>query len=53
MLERINNPKEPFEFSNNANFISDYTNAKFGVGAEAIRELETAVNNEALIHALT
>ena len=39
LLERINNPKEPFEFSNNANFISDYTNAKFGVGAEAIREL--------------
>ncbi len=39
LLEKINNPKEPFEFSNNANFISDYTNARFGVGAEAIKEL--------------
>ena len=39
LLDRINNPKEPFEFSNNANFISDFTQAKFGVGAEAIREL--------------
>ena len=39
LLERINNPKEPFEFSNNANFISDFTGAKFGVGAEAIQTL--------------
>ncbi len=39
LLERINNPKEPFEFSNNASFISDYTGAKFGVGAEAIQTL--------------
>ena len=47
LLERINNPKEPFEFSNNANFISDYTNAKFGVGAEAIRELLRSLDVEA------
>ena len=47
LLERINNPKEPFEFSNNANFISDYTNAKFGVGAEAIRELLRGLDVEA------
>ena len=47
LLERINNPKEPFEFSNNANFISDYTNAKFGVGAEAIRELLSTLDVEA------
>ena len=54
LIERMSNPKEPFEFSNNANFISDYTNAKFGVGAEAIRELlhnldvETEFNNAGL-----
>jgi len=47
LLERINNPKEPFEFSNNANFISDYTNAKFGVGAEAIKELLSGLDVEA------
>ena len=46
LLERINNPKEPFEFSNNANFISDYTNAKFGVGAEAIKELLSTLDVE-------
>ena len=44
LLERINNPKEPFEFSHNAAFISDYTNAKFGVGAEAIQQLLSEVN---------
>ena len=47
LLERINNPKEPFEFSNNANFISDYTNAKFGVGAEAIKELLSTLDVDA------
>ena len=47
LLERINNPKEPFEFSNNANFISDYTDAKFGVGAEAIKELLSTLDVEA------
>ena len=47
LLERINNPKEPFEFSNNANFISDYTDAKFGVGAEAIKELLSGLDVEA------
>ncbi len=47
LLERINNPKEPFEFSNNANFITDYTDAKFGVGAEAIKELLSSLDVEA------
>ena len=47
LLERINNPKEPFEFSNNANFISDFTNARFGVGAEAIKELLSGMDVDA------
>ncbi len=47
LLEKINNPKEPFEFSNNANFISDYTNARFGVGAEAIKELLSTLDVDA------
>ena len=48
LIEKMANPKEPFEFSHNAAFISDYTNAKFGVGAEAIQQLlrELDVNEE-------
>ena len=48
LIERMSNPKEPFEFSNNASFISQYTGAKFGVGAEAIQKLlqELDVNSE-------
>lgn len=39
MIERMVNPREPFEFLYIAHYISKFVGAKFGVGAEAIQSI--------------
>jgi DNA-directed RNA polymerase subunit beta' len=47
-IAKLSNPKEAFEFHVYSQFISRYTKARFGIGAEAIYELlkEIDINNE-------
>ncbi len=39
MLEKLPDPLEPFDFLTTSKFISKYTGAEFGEGAEAIKQL--------------
>ena len=47
LLERLNNPNDPFDFFSCAEFISFHTGAEFGEGAEAIKRLlkEVQIND--------
>jgi len=47
LIERLENPKEPFEFLYVANYISRFTGAKFGVGASALKTLLSELDIEA------
>ena len=38
-LDKIQNPKETFDFYTYSNFISKYTGAEWGIGAEAVKRL--------------
>ena len=38
-IQRLENPQETFNFTSTSNFISRYTGAEFGSGAEAIKKL--------------
>lgn len=48
LISKIENAKETFDFYTYSNFISKYTGAEFGIGAEAIQRLlkEINVNDE-------
>ncbi len=39
IIEKLENPNETFDFATTANFISKYTGAEFGEGAEAVKRL--------------
>ena len=47
MIEKMENIKEPFEFIAYASYISRHTGAKFGTGAEAIKQLLSEVDIQA------
>ena len=44
MVEKLALPQEPFDFLSTARFITKYTGAEFGEGAEAIKRLLKEVN---------
>lgn len=44
LIQRLENPQETFNFTSTSNFISKYTGAEFGSGAEAIKRLLTEVD---------
>ncbi len=46
LIERLNNPKETFDFLTNASFVSKHTGAEFGIGAEAIQRLLKEIDIE-------
>ena len=46
LIEKIENPKETFDFLTYSNFIAKYTGAEFGIGAEAIERLLKEVKIE-------
>ena len=48
LLKRLGNPNEPFDFFSCAAFISEFTGAEFGEGAEAIKRLlkEVQINDK-------
>ena len=44
LIQRLENPQETFNFTSSSNFISKYTGAEFGSGAEAVKRLLTEVD---------
>ena len=44
LIARMENPQETFNFTSTANFISKFTGAEFGSGAEAIKRLLSEVD---------
>ncbi|MDD6302401.1 MAG: DNA-directed RNA polymerase subunit beta' [Bacillales bacterium] len=44
LIARMQNPQETFNFTSTANFISKFTGAEFGSGAEAIKRLLSEVD---------
>ena len=46
LIQRLENPQETFNFTSTSNFISKYTGAEFGSGAEAIKRLLSEVDLE-------
>ena len=44
IVERLLNPQEPFSFSDVSYYVSRFTNAEFGIGAEAIQRLLSEVD---------
>ncbi len=44
LIAKLENPQEPFSFSVCASYISKYTGAEFGIGAEAVKRLLAEVN---------
>ena len=47
LILRLSNPQEPFNFFDTSYFISRFTGAEFGIGAEAIQRLLKEVDVEA------
>ncbi len=46
LIQRLENPQETFDFTTTSHFISKYTGAEFGSGAEAIKRLLSEVDLE-------
>lgn len=44
LIQRLENPQETFNFTSTSNFISKYTGAEFGSGAEAVKRLLSEVD---------
>ena len=44
LIQRLENPQETFDFTTTSHFISKYTGAEFGSGAEAIKRLLSEVD---------
>ena len=53
LIDRLQNPAETFDFFTTSGFISKYTGAEFGEGAEAIKRLLHEVDLEKEFHEIT